>query len=209
MRKATSFLILGISIILLGASLFLNISNTIITNESIVLTFVGILATFIVVGNFTQVLEIRSTTDKKIAELEKQTQAKIDQLNTLFDKITQMTEKASKIEKDTLYAKAELYRLFGLYTLDSKNFKNATMHFINAITNYNNSNVTPTMLESLLDAILNNLEIVNWNSSTEDFDYQRALMQVKNFPDEYSKKSKIIEAIELNKVEDSKKTDKK
>ena len=198
MNKTFNFWIFGLSILLLGASLFLNISSTVITNESIVLVFVGILATFIVVGNFAQVSEIRNTTDKQINDLESQTQKKIAELNTLYDKVNQATKKMGEIERKTYYVSGEAYRLFGIYTLDDNGYRISTSHLLNAISEYNKSTVTPVMLDAILDIVLDNLTDEKWNSENQidNFNYRKFIGIVMEFPEEYSQKQGILDLLE-------------
>lgn len=206
MNKTINFWLFGISLILLGASLFLNISNTIITNESIVLVFVGILATFIVVGNFAQVTEIRNNTNSQIVDLELKTQKKIDELNNLYAKITEASEKISIIEKKINYNSAEAYRLYGIFTQDKELFRSSTRFFLDSISLYNKSESYISKLDIMLNRVIENLKPEIWNDpdNVEVFDYNTYLEIVKEFPDTYIQKQKIIELLETYKNEEKK-----
>jgi hypothetical protein len=207
MNTKINYWLLGIAIILLGASIFLNISHTVITNESLVLTFIGILATIIVVGNFAQVAEIRNDTTKQINDLELRTQTKINELNTLYQTLSEASEKIIKIEKNTYYVAGEAYRLYGVYTKDKKSYKRAVAHTINAIHCYNLSGTEPSMILVLLDNILDNLKPENWNKDIPDkiFNYDEYLKKVRDFPDMYVQKQEIIHLLEFHQANDNKK----
>jgi hypothetical protein len=207
MNTKINFWLLGIAIILLGASIFLNISHTVITNESLVLTFIGILATIIVVGNFAQVAEIRNDTTKQINDLESRTQTKINELNTLYQRLSEASEKIIKIEKNTYYVAGEAYRLYAVYTKDKKSYKKAVGHTINAIYCYNLAGTVPSMIVNLLDNLLNNLKPENWSKDITDkiFNYDEYLKKVKDFPDTYVQKQDIIHLLELHQANDNKK----
>lgn len=206
MNKTINFWLFGISLILLGASLFLNISNTIITNESIVLVFVGILATFIVVGNFAQVTEIRNNTNSQIVDLELKTQKKIDELNNLYTKINEASEKISIIEKKMNYNSGEAYRLYAIFTQDKELFRSSTRFFLDSISMYNKSEYYISKLDNMLNRVIENLKPEVWNDpeNVEYFDYNTYLELVKEYPDTYIQKQKIIELLEKYKNEENK-----
>jgi hypothetical protein len=193
MNKKINFWLFGISILLLGISISLNISNTVITNESIVLIFIGVLATFIVVGNFAQVSEIRNTTDNKINGLEQRTETHIKVLKGLIDR-------SSKSEKETYYVLGEAYRLYGIFAMDKELYRTSTNYLILTISLYLKSkrDLNP---DNILEQIVSNLETEKWNNenSSDDFDYDKNIEDVREFPESYKDKSKIISLLEKYK----------
>lgn len=65
-----NYWISGAALIMLGFSIALNFGNFSPNDTGIILTFVGIIATLIVVGNYAQVMAIRSDFESKIKESE-------------------------------------------------------------------------------------------------------------------------------------------
>jgi len=205
MKQTINFGLFGISLILLGASLFLNVSHTVITNESIVLVFVGIIATFIVVGNYAQVTEIRNNTHSQIKDLELNTKYKIDELNKLYDKMTETSEKLKTVENRLAYNAAEAYRLYGAYCFNRKLYRNSCQYLLDAVSLFNKSTSNPKMDEKILSFVIRNLEPVNWNNFNQkqiDFDYQDYLRKVKELPDNYAQKQRIIDLLEIYNKEE-------
>jgi hypothetical protein len=203
MNRPTNFWLFGISLILLGISIFLNISQTVITNESVVLTFIGILATFIVVGNYTQVTDIRNNTNKQITDLETKTQKKIDELDLLILNFNKTSEKIEKLELETYYNSAESYRLYGALNIDKKEYKIAVRQLINSARYYLKAEIVPEKLNKVLDNIIINLQPIYWNlnQNLSDSEYGVLLEAVKNFPDIYTQKQQIIDLLEKYREE--------
>ena len=205
MEKTINFWLFGISIILLGASLFLNVSHTVVTNESIVLVFVGILATFIVVGNYAQVTEIKNNTNIQIKNLELKTQNKIDELNKLFGQITEASERIKLIEKNADLNAADARRLYGAFCLDRKLYRNSCKHLLDTVSLYTKYESYPKLCDTLLNAVVNNIGSEKWNSTSQKkiiFNYQEYLAKVKEFPDKYTQKQKIIDLLETYSKEE-------
>ena len=119
------------SIIMLGFSIFVNYGSIDITNESIVLSFIGILATFVVVGNYSQTIQIKAETEKAIKEIE----VRQDELLILESKLEILKDKQS-------FNAIELYRSIGNMYFKNNEYFAGIHYFFMAINSFNDTNDT-------------------------------------------------------------------
>lgn len=62
-------------------------------NNETAYSFIGIIATFVVVGNFSQIVEMRNETKRKMVEMEKNHEKKIKDLEDAVQKISDIIQK--------------------------------------------------------------------------------------------------------------------
>lgn len=197
--------IVGFAIVISLISISLNISNLVICNETIVLTFIGIIATFIVIGNYSQVAEIRNNTKSQMESLDKKIQTKIKEFENLHDEILTATEKLNEIEKKTYLNSAEGSRLYGNLTKERSLFVQSVAHYIDAVSSYTLSEYAATnRIERILSNILTSLKPENWNkpNQSRDFNFEKMIEKVGNLPDNYLQKEEIINLLEKYKNEE-------
>lgn len=198
--------VVGFSLFISLISISLNINNLVICNETIVLTFIGIIATFIVIGNYSQVAEIRNNTKSQMEYLDNKIQMKIKEYEDLHDEIITATKKLNEIEKKTYLNSAEGSRLYGNLTKERSLFVQSVAHYIDAVNSYILSEYSAkTKIERILSNILTCLKPENWNKpeQSRDFNFEKMIEKVRNFPDNYlQKKVEIINLLEKYKNEE-------
>jgi len=139
--------------------------------------------------------------------LELKTRNKIEELNKLYVEMTETSNKLKKVEKNTDFNAAEAYRLYGAFCFDKEYYKNSSKYLLDAITLYYKINPIDDDSEKLLNIVLDNLQPENWNNIKQkynEFDYQKYIGKVKELPDKYTQKQKIIDLLENYKNEDQK-----
>lgn len=195
-----------INFCLIGVVISILISKVEITNDALILGFIGVLATFIVVGNYAQVGQIKSDTEKLVKELELKNKEDKAQLKLEIEKkLNKILEAQIEIEKlkvkildtseELIYRAGETSRMFGAFSLDKKLFKNATAHFVMAILyyQYGERNVKK-IIDEMIDHIIICLSKKNWQNSKEkeQFDYDLIIEGVNTFKIDQKKKDEII-----------------
>jgi hypothetical protein len=189
------FFLFGFSVLFSLSSICLHVSNVIITSESIVLTFIGVLATFIVIGNYSQVTDIRNDTFTQIKNYKDEIQNKIDELEKLHVKVKDATEKINLIEKRTNFNSAEANRIYGNITTEKKMNRLAVSYYIDAVYFYYISDKDSTArIDRLLLVIIDLLRPENWaiNEIDYEFNYEENLKTLEAFPESCTKKMDII-----------------
>jgi len=159
----------GIALIMFAISICINFTKIEDSNSGLIFGFVGILATFIVVGNYAQVMTIRSEFDEKIKESETKYNDAINKLNSSIVEL-----QSSQIETNTKLTESKgiFYYNLGLALYSDEKYPSALNAYFNALEFFINSNSTSYFDINSLEIeelqIFDKISIEDYNSINGD-----------------------------------------